>query len=259
MDLPDAIAVHAGDRRLINVVDGQSGAEVYRLVGANDDLYLKVGRGTARELVVAEIARLQWLAGRIHAPVVIATATADDAEWLLTSAVPGVPAVDFIKVDRAVRSVSVARGMAAFLQRLHGLSTVDCPFDSSVAAWLPMVRRMVADGLVDVDDFDSAHEGWSAERVLAKVEELAGHAQGAVVVHGDFALGNIIVAEDGTIAGCIDVGLLGVGDPYRDIFIGWRDLGGFGEAAQRAFLEALGMDGFDEPRRALHHALDELL
>lgn len=94
--------------------------------------------------------------------------------------------------------------------------------------------------------------------MLGRVEELADHARGAVVVHGDFSLGNLIVAADGTIAGCIDFGRLGVGDPYRDIFIGWRDLGGFGEPAQRAFLEELGIVGFDEPRRALHHALDEL-
>lgn len=258
MDLPDAIAVLVGDRRPEPVTDGRSGAEVVRFADDGRALFLKVGRGAARGLVADEAARLQWLAGRVAAPVVVATVNDGEAAWLLTTALPGVSAGEYIKGDRAERSVPMARRMGAFLRQLHGLATADCPFDSSVAAWLPVVRRLVAEGLVDVGDFDDEHRGWSAARVLGQVEALAGHACGAVVAHGDFSLGNVIVAADGTIAGCIDVGRLGIGDPYRDIFIGWRDLGGFGAAPQRAFLEELGMDGFDEPRRALHHALDEL-
>ncbi|VXC85738.1 APH(3') family aminoglycoside O-phosphotransferase [Sphingomonas sp. 8AM] len=258
MKLPDAIALKVGDRRPEPVTAGRSGAEVFRFVGDGTTLYLKIGRHAARALVVDESARLQWLAGRVAAPSVLATLDDGATAWLLTSAVPGMPAGDYIKMDRAVRSVPVARRMAAFLRRLHGLSVDDCPFDSSVAAWLPVVRRLVADDLVDIRDFDAEHDGWSAARVFDRVEELAGHARGSVVVHGDYSLGNVLVAEDGTIAGCIDVGRPGVGDPYRDIFIGWRDLGGFGAAAQQAFLAELGMTGFDAPRRALHHALDEL-
>ncbi|MEH3047965.1 MAG: phosphotransferase [Sphingomonas adhaesiva] len=175
----------------------------------------------------------------------------------MTSALHGLSAGDYIKADRR-RAVAVAQALAAFLQRLHAVPVDDCPFDSSVAAWLPVVRRLVAKGQIDVEDFDDEHAGWSAARVLAKVEALAGHARGRVVVHGDFSLGNVILGDDGTIAGCIDVGRLGVGDPYRDIFIGWRDLGGFGAEAQRAFLTALGIDELDETRRELHRALDEL-
>lgn len=258
MKLPDAIASKVGDRRPEPITDGQSGAEVFRFVGDGTTLFLKIGQGVARELVADEAARLQWLAGRVAVPTVLAALEDGATAWLLTSAVPGMPAGDYIKMDRAARSVPVARRMAAFLRRLHGLSVDDCPFDSSVAAWLPVVRRLVADNLVDTGDFDAEHDGWSAARVLERVEKLASHARGAVVVHGDYSLGNVLVAEDGTIAGCIDVGRLGVGDPYRDIFIGWRDLGGFGETAQQAFLAELGMAGFDAPRRALHHALDEL-
>ena len=40
--------------------------------------------------------------------------------------------------------------------------------------------------------------------------------------------------------------------------IGWRDLGGFGKDAQRAFLTTLGIDELDAERRELHRALDEL-
>ncbi|MEH3037719.1 MAG: aminoglycoside 3'-phosphotransferase [Sphingomonas adhaesiva] len=257
MPWPEAIAARVGDRRPAAVDDGQSGADTVRLHGDAGDLFLKTGRGHVRGLVLDEADRLRWLTGRVPAPRVVEVVEEGDAAWLLTTALPGVPAGAFIKADRA-RAVAVAQAMAAFLRQLHALPVADCPFDSTLAAWLPVVRRLVADGLVDTDDFDDEHGGWSAARVLAKVEELAGAERGHVVVHGDFSLGNIIVGDDGTITGCIDVGRLGAGDPYRDVFIGWRDLGGFGAAAQAAFLAALGIDALDPTRRELHRALDEL-
>ena len=258
MRLPDAIAASVGDRHLERDRDGQSGAAVFRARGLDADCFLKVGQGSAAALVADEAARLHWLAGRVPTPRVIATAQEHGSAWLLTEALPGLCAGAFIKADRR-RASAVARTVASFLRRLHALPTGDCPFDSSVTSWLPVVRGLVADGLVDADDFDDEHAGWSPERVLAKVEEMAPHEQGRVVVHGDFSLGNLIIGEDGEVAGCIDVGRLGVGDPYRAIFIGWRDLGGFGPDAQQAFLEALGIETLEEPRRELHRALDELL
>lgn len=255
MRMPDAIAAKVGNRLLVSVDDGQSGAEIFRV---GDDHFLKVGRGHVAGLVADEAARLAWLAGRIPAPRVVAAIEEDGAAWLLMTRLRGVSAGAFVKVDRARRVVAVAHELAGFLRRLHALPVDDCPFDSSVAAWLPVVRRLVADGHVDTEDFDDEHAGWSAARVLRKVEDLAGQARGRVVVHGDYSLGNLILNDDGAVAAIIDVGRLGVGDPYRDIVIGWRDLGGIGEAAQRAFLDALGIDELDPPRRELHGALDEL-
>jgi aminoglycoside 3'-phosphotransferase I len=255
--LPGAIADHVGDRRLVLVEDGQSGATVYRIRNGATDWFLKVGHGAAAGLVVDETVRLRWLAGRLPTARVVEAVQVDGAAWLLTTAVPGVPAGAYIKTDRRC-AVAVAAQMAAFVSQLHALPVDDCPFDSSVATWLPVVRQFVAEGRVDTEDFDAEHDGWSAERVLAKVEENACHAHGRVVVHGDFSLGNLIVDGDGAITGCIDVGRLGVGDPYRDLFIGWRDLGGFGQVAQAAFLAALGIDELETPRRELHRALDEL-
>lgn len=49
-----------------------------------------------------------------------------------------------------------------------------------------------------------------------------------------------------------------VADPYQDIALMWRDLGGFGEAAQRAFLADLGIKQPAARRMLLHRALDEL-
>jgi aminoglycoside 3'-phosphotransferase I len=257
MRLPDGAADLLGGRRMVAITGGQSGARVLRTDDGAPVLYLKVGEGAAAGLVADEAERAAWLAGRALAARVVAAGRGGGAAWLLSEAMPGLTLGDWIKRDRK-RAPEGAAMMARFLDELHALPVADCPFDSSVAAWLPMARRLVAGGQVDTDDFDDDHADWSAERVLAKVEALAHHAQGRVVVHGDFSLGNLVVGEDERIAGCLDVGLLGVGDPYRDIVIGWRDLDGFGEAAQRAFLAELGVDQLDAERRELHRALDEL-
>lgn len=257
MHLPDAVAGYLGDRHLAIVDDGQSGARVFRTDDAGPALYLKIGDDAFAGLVADEAARLRWLGGRVPAARVVAAEADGASAWLLTEALPGVTIGSWIKRDRT-RATRAAEEMARFVRELHALPVADCPFDSSVEAWLPVARQLVLDGRVDTGDFDLEHADWSAERVLGKVEELARHAQGRVIVHGDFSLGNLIVDDDGRIQGCVDVGRLGVGDPYRDIVIGWRDLGGFGDAAQRAFLAALGITALDVARLELHRALDEL-
>jgi aminoglycoside 3'-phosphotransferase I len=255
--LPDAAADLLGGRRLAMVDEGQSGAAVFRTDDNRPVLYLKIGESEAARLVADEAVRLRWLSGKIPAARIVSAGEGDGKAWLLTEGLDGLTLGAWIKRDRA-RAPCAAAAMARFLCDLHALPADDCPFDSSVSGWLPEVRRLVAEGLVDTDDFDAEHEDWSAARVLAKVEALAGHACGRVVVHGDFTLGNLVADDAGQIVGCLDVGRLGVGDPYRDIFIGWRDLGGFGRDAQRAFLDALGIAELDETRRELHRALDEL-
>lgn len=255
--MPDDAVRLLGGRALVAVTEGQSGADVWCTDDARPALYLKVGDGPIAAMVAAEAERVAWLGKRFAAPRVVAHGAHDDHAWLLTEALAGEPLGHWIKRDRS-RAPTAARAMARLLLRLHALPAANCPFDFSAATWLPEVRRRVAEGRVDTDDFDPEHDGWSAEAVLGEVEAFAHHESGRVVVHGDYSLGNIFAAEDGTLTGCLDVGLLGVGDPYRDIFIGWRDLGGFGEPAQRAFLSELGIERLDDARRILHRALDEL-
>ena len=60
------------------------------------------------------------------------------------------------------------------------------------------------------------------------------------------------------MTGCVDVGRLGVADPYQDIAILWENLGDFGEEAQRMFLAAVGIDEVNEERLRFHRMLDEL-
>lgn len=247
-----------GAYRWALVETGQSGASVHRLSGGGGtDLYVKHGEGPVADLVTDEAARLRWLAGRVPAARLVAFIREPGAAWLVTEAVPGRPAGDWLSQD-ASSAERVAHGLATFLRVLHAVPPASCPFDSSLGAWLPAARQRVASGLVDADDFDADHDGWSAEQVLTQVERLAGSARGDVVVHGDFTLGNVLMEASGTVTGCVDVGRLGRADPYQDVALAWRDLSQFGAGAQEAFLRALGEQPPDERRLKLHRCLDEL-
>jgi aminoglycoside phosphotransferase (APT) family kinase protein len=54
--------------------------------------------------------------------------------------------------------------------------------------------------------------------------------------HGDVALGNLLV-RDGALAGVIDFGTCGVGDPACDLVIAWTLLSGASRKAFRARLD----------------------
>jgi len=60
----------------------------------------------------------------------------------------------------------------------------------------------------------------------------------AVWVHGDIAVGNLLV-RDGALSAVIDFGGLGVGDPACDLVIGWVFMD---EAARAAFRARIGLD-----------------
>nr|WP_288459725.1 APH(3') family aminoglycoside O-phosphotransferase [uncultured Sphingomonas sp.] len=238
---------------------GESGGIIHRLTrhGA-PSLYLKYGTGTVAEAIVDEAVRLRWLQGRVPVARPVAFTDEGDAAWLLTSTVAGRTGDAWLERDPAMLPVIVA-AFAGFLKRLHALPVDDCPFEAGAALRLTAARRRVAAGEVDVDDFDDDHLGWDAARMLAHTEALYDpDLHGRVVTHGDFSLGNLLMDEHGQVTGCIDVGRMGVADPYQDIAILCANLAEIDPAAERAFLDAIGVGSPDRQRMAFHRCLDEL-
>lgn len=199
-------------RDVAPVLTGGPGATVLRLMATGHrSTYLKYGRGATTDDIADEAARLHWLQGRMPCAPLIEHGRVADGAWLLTEALPGRVAGDWLR-DEPASSPRVIARIAEFVRCLHALPVSDCPFDASVAGWLPEARRRVMQGLVDEDDFDADHVGWTAAAVLAEVERLAPHAADHVVVHGDLTLGNVLIDEGGRATGCIDVGRLGRGE-----------------------------------------------
>lgn len=238
--------------------EGESGGVIHRIAAADGArLFLKYGEGAVADAVADEAIRLRWLQGRVPTVRLVSTVVELDAAWLLTTAAPGKTGDAWLE-ERPDLLPQVIHGFATFLRALHALPVDECPFDASASVRLAAARKLVAAGAVDEDDFGDDHLGMSAAAVLAKAEALASHATGRVVTHGDLSLGNVLLDADGRVTGCIDVGRLGIADPYQDIAILWENLGDFGEAAQRALLAALGIEAVDEARLLFHRTLDEL-
>jgi aminoglycoside 3'-phosphotransferase I len=239
---------------------GESGATVVRLHGllGAPDLYLKHGRGTLADNLLAEADRLRWLAGRLPVPAVVKFSHAAVEAWLLTEALPGETACELLETETgADAQTRVVEAMARFLRTVHSIPVKECPFDSGHIARLAHARRRIDAGLVDEDDFDKEREGWTAEQVWQALQKAEPFAPDLVVTHGDFSLDNVMIAE-GEVVGCIDVGRLGVADRYQDLAIAWNCLGEFGPALQEQFLAAYGASVVDRGKLDFHLMLDEL-
>lgn len=244
----------------VRVEEGEAGAEVWRVVRrGGGSAYLKIGEGDVAEDVRHEAERLAWLNGRLPCARVLDRGEHEGRTWLLSSAVAGWSSDAWLAHDPA-RLPMVIEAFAWFARTLHALPPDDCPFDASADVRLIEVRRRVAKGLVDEDDFDDDHAGWSAARVLAAAERIRSSTllHAPVVTHGDLSLGNVLMDDAGQITGCIDVGRLGRADRYQDIAILWQNLSEHGPEAQQRFVTAYGLHSLDPARLSFHRLLDEL-
>lgn len=172
-----------------------------------------------------ERVRLDWLAGRHRVPQVLAAGRDDEAQWLVTSALPGESVV--VETWQGRRREAIA-AIAAGLRALHAIPADDVPGEWAGESWVdrspPSIGpRPPADDLV--------------------------------LVHGDACAPNTLIDADGTWAGHVDVGDLTVGDRWADlavaaVSIDWN----FGEGHQHELYDAYGIAP-DERRIRWYRAL----
>jgi aminoglycoside 3'-phosphotransferase-1 len=254
--LPPELSALAEGRTWRRNLVGEAGATVHRLSLRNaPDLYLKHGRGDVAQDIADEAARLRWLAAHVATPQVAHVSTRAKEAWLLTTALPGRTAYEVMAADRAQAPVIVDR-IAAFLRKLHAIPLAQCPFDSGPEHRLKLAYARMHAGLVDPEDFDDTHEGWTAQQVWDEMIALRPTHLDRVVTHGDYSLDNILIA-DGEVSGCIDVGRLGVADRYQDLAIAWNCFDEFGSDLQARFLAAYDVAELDEAKLRFHLDLDE--
>nr|WP_281375339.1 APH(3') family aminoglycoside O-phosphotransferase [Sphingomonas jinjuensis] len=240
------------------VLAGEAGATVLRLTASDGGVrYLKHGIGDIAVDVADEAHRLAWLQGRVPCAEPIHFVRAAGEAWLLTGAVAGRTGDDWIEHNPTTLPM-VIDALAGFLRQLHALPVDECPFDAGAGVRLAAARRRMTAGAVDLDDFDDDHEGWSAERLWDELMCLRPGSYERVVTHGDFSLGNVLIDDAGRVTGCIDVGRMGVADPYQDIAILWQNLREFGDSHAARFVSAYGIDTLDLQRLDFHRCLDEM-
>lgn len=239
-----------------SVALGYSGTSVFRITLGTDDVrYLKIAERATAE-VVAEGARLEWLAGRLSVPRVLSSSEADGRAFLLMSAVPGYVACHPRVAGDLPRVVRLfAEGMRA----IHALDWFGCPFDARLDVKIAAARERMARGEVCEDDFDAVRHGRIAESLLVDLIAARPPTEDLAFTHGDYCLPNILVdAERGEITGFIDLGRAGVADRYQDIALAARSLAdNFGSQWAPLLFEAYGLDPVDHAKIAYYQLLDE--
>lgn len=236
---------------------GEAGAKVYRVGGAGTpDLYLKRGSRASHDDVVDEFARLHWLRGTGWVPRVLHFEADAAGAWLLSEALPGKTAYQWLQQAPA-QAGRIVQALAGFLRRFHATPIDSCPFDASHPLRLAAAQRRLQAGLVDTGDFADARAGWSADAVWQAMTALLPLASERVLCHGDYSLDNILLDAPDHVVGVIDLGRAGVADPYQDLAILTSCLDEFGPQLAGRFFAAYGIAAPDLRRLQFHQLLDE--
>jgi len=152
--------------------------------------------------------------------------------WSIVPWVPGAAAADVGPAGRG----PAAKGLADFLLSLHVPAETDVPVNPFRRVPLTDRDAVLLERLAD-------HERYPQAAALRAVWAQACAAKAwdgpAMMLHGDLHPGNILLADDGSLAGVIDFGDVGAGDPAVDLAVGWlmfdagtrhRFMGAFGSA-----------------------------
>lgn len=192
------------------------------------DRYLKWNpRSTGIDLD-RERVRLAWISVRHPAPRVLDQGVEGDAQWLVTEALPGGPAVG--DAWRARRPEAI-RAIATGLRALHAI-----PVDGVPAAWTA--------------------ESWVGRRPPSLGARPP--IDDPVLVHGDACAPNTLVSDGGAWTGHVDFGDLAVGDRWADLAVASLSLDwNFGEGHQAELFDAYGIAP-DAARIAYYRALWDL-
>lgn len=159
-----------------------------------------------------ERVRLEWISGRHPAPRVVGSGCNDEAQWLVTEAVPGECAVgDTWRARRPEAILAIATGLRA----IHA---------------------------IPIDDFPSH---WTSEVWVGRYPESLGPRPPVdlpVLVHGDACAPNTLISTEGEWTGNVDLGDLAVGDRWADLAIASLSLDwNFGEGHQDELFDAYGI------------------
>lgn len=201
-----------------------------------------------------EAARLRWAARFTAVPRVLDQGADATGQWLLTAGLPGDNAVsDRWKADPTTAATAIGRGLRA----LHDALPVDaCPFSWSREDRVATVRRLHASGRLDPTRWNPDHSSLSVEQALAVLAD-APPVDRLVVCHGDACAPNTLLHDDGSVAGHVDLGSLGLADRWADLAVAtWSLDWNYGPGFEHLLLDAYGVA--PSPAQAYYRLLWDL-
>ena len=201
-----------------------------------DDLAVRLPRrAEAVPLILHEQKYLPGIADRspVAVPVLLHAGqpTSDFPwPWSIVRWVHGTPAADVGPAGRG----PAAEDLAAFLRCLHVPADAGVPVNP--VRGVPLIHR---DSAVQMRLQDGARYPRAAELGAVWANACATDPWNgpAMMLHGDLHPGNILLDGSGSLAGVIDFGDVGAGDPAVDLAVGWLM---FDAGARQRFVAAFG-------------------
>jgi len=198
--------------------EGMSPARVYKLVGRNENLYLKTSgsqyHGTTYD-VEREKDVMLWAQTKLPVPKVLHFEQYEGSNFLLMSEISGVAGNEYYDQHRdPLRMINMyCEGIKLF----QSINTPDCPFDNSIDNRLCELDYLLRHQLADVDS-----DHWEDDTLFESPNELHAYLkthrpnEELVFSHGDFGDSNIFIRND-QVSGFIDLGRSGKADKWHDI------------------------------------------
>lgn len=240
MEVNDAVVVSLvrdqrpdlADRPLLRVTKGWDNA-TFRL---GDDLAVRLPRREeAVPLILHEQRYLPGIARRSPVAVPVPVHAGRPASgfpwpWSIVRWVPGAAAADVGTADRG----PAAEGLAGFLLSLHEPAEPGVPVNP--VRGVPLLERdaAVVERLADRERYPQAA---ALRAVWAQARATKAWDGPPMIVHGDLHPGNVLLTDDGSLAGVIDFGDVGAGDPAVDLAVGWLM---FDAGARHRLMDAFG-------------------
>ena len=133
-------------------------------------------------------------------------------QWVIVNYLEGSSPSDNNFLDLA----QAATDLGHFIKELQRVDTTDAPLCSRKSPSMSSDKetRQLIPALSDVFDAKEITQLWEAAL------EIPPWKKDPVWLHGDIHAGNLLV-QNGKITGVIDFGMSGVGDPARDLMVGW--------------------------------------
>jgi kanamycin kinase len=187
------------------------GHPTYRLRRGGRTRFLKLNPSGSS--IADEAQRLRWAAGYLPVPALIEYGSDGDYDWLLTEGLPGRDATRLLGEPRAL-VIALGEGMRALHETVPA---AQCPFDFTAMVAVEHVRGRFKAGLISPEtDFHAEHAHLTAEQAVDLLDAMAPRDEHPVVCHGDFSFPNVLL-ESGGVTGYVDLGSLGVADPWMDL------------------------------------------
>lgn len=237
--VPAAVEAVAAGRPVRAVWSNELGGLTFGVGAGDDRCFVKWAPAGSGLDLAREVPRLRWAAQFAPVPRVLSEGSDDTGAWLVTAALPGRSAVD-PKWTAQPRTAVITIGEG--LRALHeALPAESCPFSWSAPDRVADAHRRAAEGAIDPANWDPLHQRLGLDRALELISDIP-PATRLVVCHGDSCSPNTLLTDDGRWSGHVDMGALGVADPWADLAVAtWATQWNYGMGWEKLLLDAYGV------------------